>query len=112
MWLTGLGAAFDVEKDLKEEGDVFWLIPGDFKYSQYSKDNKGKDIFDEMVKIPNAVLARECDLCIGEIKIDTNSSKDLIDTYGTYGLLANWFPNEAQQIQEANLEAENRVFCS
>jgi hypothetical protein len=107
MWLTGLGTAFDVKKDLKEEGDVFWLIPGDYKY----KDSKGKDIFDEMVTIPNTVLARECDLCIGEIDIDTNSSKHLIDTYGTYGLLANWFPNEAQQIRKLTSKPRTEFFA-
>jgi hypothetical protein len=42
---------------------------------------------------------RDVHLSLGEIKVPLNSSKQLIDTYGTYGLLYNWFPVEAQGIR-------------
>lgn len=42
----------------------------------------------------------EAELCIGEITVPLNSAKQLIDTYGTYGLLYNWFPAEAQGLRK------------
>ena len=39
------------------------------------------------------------DICIGEIATDHNNSKHLIDTYGTFSLLYNWFPTEAREIR-------------
>ena len=97
MWLTGFGYAFDLKGG--DEGDVFWFIPGDFRYCE----DQG-DIFTQMISIPDNIIEPagrlfKYDVCIGEIKVDREDSKQLIDTYGTYGLLANWFPHEAKQIR-------------
>ena len=53
----------------------------------------------------------EQDMCIGEIATDHNNSKQLIDTYGTFALLYNWFPAEAQEIRQYHRAAALRVFC-
>jgi len=37
---------------------------------------------------------------VGEIAADHNNSKQLIDTYGTFALLYNWFPVQAQEIRQ------------
>jgi hypothetical protein len=110
MWQTGLGDAFNKSKD---RGDVYWLIPGDYKYSEYSQNqnNQGKHIFKEMERIPNLVLRQECCLCIGEIQVGTNNSKQLIDTYGTYGLLDLWFPTESRQIQMLTAKPRTEFFA-
>ena len=92
MWYSGLGQAFEQGK----EGDVYWLIPGDFNYGTAS----GRNVLGRLHDLPEIVLELEQDLCIGEIATDHSNSKQLIDTYGTFALLYNWFPSEAQQIRE------------
>jgi hypothetical protein len=50
-------------------------------------------------------------LAIGEISVDINSAKQLIDTYGTYGLLYNWFPSEAQGIRRLTDKPRTEFFA-
>jgi hypothetical protein len=91
MWYAGLGMAF-------ERGgpdDVYWLIPGDFNYGT----PVGKDVLSRLHDLPEICVELQQDLCIGEIATDHNNSKQLIDTYGTFALLYNWFPAEAQTIR-------------
>lgn len=92
MWLAGFGKAFD-SKATGE--DVYWLIPGDFSYSTPA----GGNLIAALPRLPDSVLNHEQDLAIGETTVSVNSSKQLIDTYGTYGLLYNWFPQEAQEVR-------------
>jgi hypothetical protein len=93
MWLHGLGAAFDQRKSVN---DVYWLIPGDFDYA----GGAGQEVLARFEEIPAAVYSGAAELCIGEITVPLNSAKQLIDTYGTYGLLYNWFPAEAQGLRK------------
>lgn len=91
MWYSGLGAAF--EKGAAE--DVYWLIPGDFDYGTPA----GKEVLGRLRNLPKIVQEQDQDLCIGEIAMDHTHSKQLIDIYGTFTLLYNWFPSEAVQIR-------------
>jgi hypothetical protein len=91
MWYTGLGAAFERGND----NDVYWLIPGDFNYGT----TVGQEVLGRLHDLPEICAELEQDLCIGEIAADHNNSKQLIDTYGTFALLYNWFPTEAQEIR-------------
>jgi hypothetical protein len=91
MWYTGLGAAF--EKGGPD--DVYWLIPGDFNYGS----PVGKEVLSRLHDLPEIILELQQDFCVGEIVRDHCDSKHLIDTYGTFALLLNWFPNEAQEIR-------------
>jgi hypothetical protein len=50
-------------------------------------------------------------LCIGEICADHNNSKQLIDTYGTFALLYNWFPAEAQEIRSFTERPRSEFFA-
>lgn len=93
MWLTGFGAALDAG----DVDDVFWLMPGDFHYDSVDVT---RTALARTKLIPEKVYAGECQLCLGEISTKPNSAKQLIDTYGTYGLLYNWFPAEAQGIRQ------------
>jgi hypothetical protein len=93
MWLDGFGKAFD---DRTTVYDVYWLIPGDFDYASKA----GSDVLKRFEQIPDSVYSGEAELCIGEISVPINSAKQLIDTYGTYGLLYNWFPAEAQGLRK------------
>lgn len=92
MWLSGFGHAFDARATVY---DVYWLIPGDFDYA----GKAGQEVLERFEQIPDAVYSGEAELCIGEITVPPNSAKQLIDTYGTYGLLYNWFPAEAQGLR-------------
>jgi len=96
MWLAGFGKAYDEDNPAD---DVYWLIPGDFNYAKDKHEAQAKRMVDKMRGLPEAVLEHDQDLAIGEITVDINSAKQLIDTYGTYGLLYNWFPHEAQAIR-------------
>jgi hypothetical protein len=101
MWNTGLGAAFNEGGP----GDIYWLIPGDFFYSQKP------EVLKELRKIPEAVQKHGQNFCIGEISVGVNSPKQLIDTYGTYGLLYNWFPHEAQAMRQKTDKPRSEFFA-
>ena len=103
MWYSGLGMAF-------EQGgpnDVYWLIPGDFNYGCPA----GKGILGHLHDLPEICVELQQDLCIGEIATDHNNPKHLIDTYGTYALLYNWFPTEAKQIRELTERPRSEFFA-
>ena len=91
MWYTGLGQAFDQGGP----DDVYWLIPGDFNYGSAT----GKEVLGRLHDLPEICMELEQDICIGEIATDHNNPKQLIDTYGTFALLYNWFPSEARDIR-------------
>lgn len=96
MWLAGFGKAYDEDNPAD---DVYWLIPGDFNYGKDRHESQDNRMITKMRQLPECVLEHDQDLAIGEITVDINSAKQLIDTYGTYGLLYNWFPHEAQEIR-------------
>jgi hypothetical protein len=103
MWYSGLGMAF-------EQGgseDVYWLIPGDFNYGT----KVGKEVLGRLHDLPEIVLELDQDICIGEIQTDHNNSKQLIDTYGTFALLYNWFPSEAQEVRRFTERPRSEFFA-
>src|SRR5258708_3316422 len=103
MWYAGLGLAF--EQGSPE--DVYWLIPGDFNYGSAG----GKEVLGRLHDLPEICLELEQDLCIGEIETDHCNSKQLIDTYGTFGLLYNWFPAQAQEIRQYTERPRSEFFA-
>ena len=103
MWYTGLGKAYERGKP----GDVYWLIPGDFNYASAA----GKQVLSELHDLPEIVLDLGQDICIGEISTDPTNSKELIDTYGTFALLYNWFPSEAREIREYTGRPRSEFFA-
>src|SRR6185503_8686534 len=103
MWYSGLGMAF--EKGGPE--DVYWLIPGDFNYGSAV----GKEVLSRLHDLPEICIELQQDLCIGEIATDHNNSKQLIDTYGTFALLYNWFPAEAQAIRQYTERPRSEFFA-
>ncbi len=103
MWCSGLGAAW--EKGAP--GDVYWLIPGDFNYGTAN----GQDVLTHLHDLPEIILDLHQDICIGEIVTDHCNSKQLIDTYGTFALLYNWFPAEACEIREYTERPRSEFFA-
>jgi hypothetical protein len=103
MWYSGLGTALEEGG----EGDVYWLIPGDFNYGTPI----GQEILGRLNDLPEICLERDQDLCVGEITADHRNSKQLIDTYGTFALLYNWFPAEAQEIRHYTERPRSEFFA-
>jgi hypothetical protein len=103
MWYTGLGMAF--EKG--QPDDVYWLIPGDFNYGS----PVGQEVLGDIHDLPEIIMELEQDLCIGEIATDPSNPKHLIDTYGTFALLYNWFPAEAQEIRQFTEQPRSEFFA-
>lgn len=103
MWYTGLGDAFD----RGQRGDTYWLIPGDFNYGS----PVGQDLLTHLHDLPEICDELDQDICVGEIHTDHNNSKQLIDDYGTFALLYNWFPTEAQAIREFTERPRSEFFA-
>ena len=103
MWYSGLGAAIDEG----EADDVYWLIPGDFNYGTQA----GKEVLTKLWHLPEAVCGKEMDLCIGEITMHAESSKQVIDTYGILAMLYNWFPVEARKIRQFTNRPRSEFFA-
>jgi hypothetical protein len=103
MWYSGLGQAFQQGKP----GDVYWLIPGDFNYGT----SMGRSVLDQLHDLPEICMELQQDVCIGEIATDHNNPKQLIDTYGTFALLYNWFPEEGREIRQFTERPRSEFFA-
>jgi hypothetical protein len=103
MWYEGLGAAFE----RGNEGDVYWLIPGDFNYGSSS----GHEVLGVLHDLPEIILELDQDICVGETTCGHGNSKFLIDTYGTMALLYTWFPVEAQEIRQYTERPRSEFFA-
>jgi hypothetical protein len=103
MWYTGLGKAFEAGGP----EDVYWLIPGDFNYGS----KIGHEVLGRLHDLPEIVLELKQDVCIGEIATGHGNSKQQIDTYGTFALLYNWFPAEAQEIRKFTERPRSEFFA-
>jgi hypothetical protein len=103
MWYTGLGEA--LERGAAE--DVYWLVPGDFNYGSAV----GREVLGRLHDLPEIISELDQDLCIGEISTDPNHSKHMIDAYGTFALLYNWFPKEAAEIRTYTERPRSEFFA-
>lgn len=103
MWYSGLGMAFE----RGAPGDVYWLVPGDFNYGSAV----GQEVLRKLHDLPEIILELHQDLCLGEIASDPCNSKQLIDTYGTFGLLYHWFPEEAREIRQFTQRPRSEFFA-
>ena len=95
MWLSGYGKIIDdKEKNPKDNTSCVLQLPGDLKYV------RDFDIFlNTLVSLRTRVEAG-FDFIIGDFNVEPQRSKYLIDLYGTYPLLYNWFPEFATEIRE------------
>lgn len=103
MWYTGLGAAYD----RGGPEDVYWLIPGDFNYGSAV----GREVLGHLHDLPEICVELKQDICVGEIATSHNHPKHLIDTYGTFPLLYNWFPAEARETREYTERPRSEFFA-
>ena len=103
----GIGAEGEMAFEKGKDDDVYWLIPGDFNYGTAD----GKEVLGRLHDLPEICLELQQDVCIGEITTDHNNPKQLIDTYGTFALLYNWFPAEAQEIRQYTERPRSEFFA-
>jgi hypothetical protein len=100
-WLAGWGHILDNYPDAER----IVQIPGDIDYVA------------EDVEFYNNLGAfietRTSDIVIGDFRTgDQYSAKSLVDTYGTYSLLANWFPEISQSIRSLPLNRPRSEFLN
>lgn len=90
MWLAGYGRI--LEKLDNHRHAAVLQIPGDLKHVQ-----DFGDFTRSLGAVKNAVAADDKDLSIGDFEVDRFGAKHLIDQYGVYPLLYNWFPEVAKK---------------
>ncbi len=90
MWLHGYGYILD---KYSEHVDGILQIPGDLKYIKEFNN------FVNNLRNMKARIESGDDFIIGEFEVEPYKSKHLIDLYGTYPLLYNWFPDIANKIR-------------
>ena len=92
MWLHGWGHIFDHYPNV----DRIVQLPGDIDYVEDESE------FTNILRV--FITHSAFDIVIGDFKIsDRFGAKMLIDEYGTYPLLSNWFPQLTQAIFELSI---------
>ena len=100
-WLSGWGHVLDNFP----EAERVVLVPGDI--DDIEEDVKFYDNFKDFIK------STDTDIAIGDFETaDQHSAKSLVDIYGTYPLLANWFPEVSQSIQSLSLHRPRSEFLN
>lgn len=100
-WLAGWGHVFDNYP----ETERIVQIPGDIDFVE--EDAKFYDNLKAFIEITDS------DIAIGDFRTgDQYSAKSLVDTYGTYSLLANWFPEISRSIKSLPLNRPRSEFLN
>jgi len=100
-WLAGWGHVLDNYP----EAERIIQIPGDFDYV--------KEDVEFYNNLGNFIDSKSSDILIGDFGTgDKYSAKSLVDTYGSYSLLANWFPEISQSIRSLPLHRPRSEFLN
>jgi hypothetical protein len=71
----------------------------------------GQEVLGQLHDLPEIILELNQDICVGEVAADANHAKHLIDTYGTFALLYNWFPAEAKELRLYTEQPRSEFFA-
>jgi len=100
-WLAGWGHVLDNYP----EAERIVLLPGDL---DYVKDDV--KFFDNL---KGFIETKGSDITVGDFGTgDKYSAKSLVDTYGSYPLLANWFPEISRSIRSLPLHRPRSEFLN
>ena len=100
-WLAGWGHVLDHYPEVER----IVQIPGDMDHV-----NDDVEFYDNL---KDFIAITSSDIAIGDFGTgDKYSAKSLVDTYGTYSLLANWFPEISQSIQSLPLHRPRSEFLN
>ena len=99
MWLAGWGKIIDDNDPLQEQEKIQRIIqlPGDLEKIT-NRNEFYKKLEDFCLADCDLYLKRCYDIVIGDFKTEKFVGKSLIDSYGTFPLLANWFPEISRRI--------------
>lgn len=100
-WLAGWGHVLDHYPEVER----IVQLPGDMDHV-----NDDVDFYENLKKF---IEITDSDISIGDFGTgDKYSAKALVDTYGTYSLLANWFPNISLGIKSLPLHRPRSEFLN
>ncbi|MEI6425053.1 MAG: hypothetical protein WCP55_22785, partial [Lentisphaerota bacterium] len=100
-WLVGWGHVLDNYP----EAERLVQIPGDIDYI-----DEDVGFYDNL---KGFIETTSSDIVIGDFRTgDQYSAKSLVDTYGTYTLLANWFPEMSRSIKSLPLNRPRSEFIN
>jgi len=100
-WLAGWGHVLDHYPDTQR----IVQLPGDLDYV-----HEDVEFYDNL---GGFIETTDPDIAIGDFGTgDKYSAKSLVDTYGTYSLLANWFPEISQGIRSLPLHRPRSEFLN
>jgi hypothetical protein len=100
-WLAGWGHVLDNYPKIER----IVQIPGDINY--VDEDVEFYENLGDFIKI------KTVDIAIGDFRTgDKYSAKSLVDTYGSYPLLANWFPEISKGIRALPLHRPRSEFLN
>lgn len=103
MWLNGWGHVIDAPSTNAEDRIV--QLPGDI--DSVSDPHKFLSHLDTFIDLTH------CDIAIGDFSSgEAFNAKELIDVYGTYALMANWFPQVARGIHRLPLNRPRSEFLN
>jgi hypothetical protein len=107
MWLSGWGQVIDHQDTLDDDRIV--QVPGDIDTVSEGKEQRG-EFFENLGSFIDIGYR---DIFIGDFSSgEMFNAKELIDLYGTYALMANWFPDIAQQIRSLKLNKPRSEFLN
>ena len=100
-WLAGWCHVLDHYPDAER----IILLPGDLDFV-----HEDVEFYENLKKF---IEATDPDIAIGDFGTgDKYSAKSLVDTYGSYSLLANWFPEISQSIRSLPLHRPRSEFLN
>ncbi|MCC6759397.1 MAG: hypothetical protein IT395_07215 [Candidatus Omnitrophica bacterium] len=100
-WLAGWGHILDNYPNAQR----IVQIPGDIDYVE-----EDVDFYNNLSQF---IKTTTSDIVIGDFKTGNQySAKSLVDTYGTYSLLANWFPEISKSIRTLPLNRARSEFLN
>lgn len=107
MWLSAWGKVID--DPATQDDDRIVQLPGDIETISDGDDNRAS-FFDNLGTF---IDIGRWDIIIGDFSSgDLFNAKELIDWYGTYALMANWFPDVAQRIRLMSLNKPRSEFLN
>lgn len=118
MWLSGFGKILDdiYKGKLRPPDDTSTPLDDTSTVLQIPGDLTQIQDFGHFITALKTVRSavqnkeEEVDFCVGDFEIEPEGSKHLIDVYGTYPLLFNWFPSVALKLRELNIKRPRSEF--
>jgi hypothetical protein len=107
MWLAAFGKVLDdTANNPKDDTRCVLQIPGDLKYvADFGH-------FLNQLGRMRSSIETDWDFAVGDFEVDSRGSKYLIDMYGTYPLLFNWFPDIARSVREMEIQRPRSEFLA